>query len=270
MLRRMSLTNFKCWREFDVDLAPITIFFGTNSSGKTAILQSLLMLKQTVHGYDIDTHLNLGTSRRDYVALGNYRDIIFNHEVERQLAVSIQWLLDRKGIEELKSAWWEDADQLHDGAYPEYQIGFRSNWALNGTVSTKRNAYDLIENGRLLHRFESQQWTEKQYKLTHLDLDGESSLAQPRIRYETEFERLENGYMNAGSAPVILRNSNIMTDARFVAFQLSHVMHRLRYIGPLRDIPRRIYEWADSAPATVQPDGADTFANAHSFCPRTR
>ena len=37
MLRRIGLQNFKCWRELDIELAPITLFFGVNSSGKTAI-----------------------------------------------------------------------------------------------------------------------------------------------------------------------------------------------------------------------------------------
>ena len=50
MLRRIGLSNFKCWKELDIELAPITLLFGTNSSGKTAILQSLLMLKQTARG----------------------------------------------------------------------------------------------------------------------------------------------------------------------------------------------------------------------------
>ena len=50
MLRKIGLQNFKCWKELDIDLAPITLFFGANSSGKTAILQSLLMLKQTARG----------------------------------------------------------------------------------------------------------------------------------------------------------------------------------------------------------------------------
>ena len=45
MLRRIGLTNFKCWKELDIELAPITLLFGANSSGKSAILQSLLMLR---------------------------------------------------------------------------------------------------------------------------------------------------------------------------------------------------------------------------------
>jgi len=48
MLTKLSLTNFKSWREIRaMRLAPITGLFGTNSSGKTSILQLLLMLKRT-------------------------------------------------------------------------------------------------------------------------------------------------------------------------------------------------------------------------------
>ena len=72
MLRNIGLKNFKCWQALDIDLAPITLFFGTNSSGKTAILQSLLMLKQTARGFDPKQHINFGGSDRDYVDLGSY------------------------------------------------------------------------------------------------------------------------------------------------------------------------------------------------------
>ena len=75
MLRRIGLRNFKCWKELDIELAPITLLFGANSSGKSAILQSLLMLKQTARGIDPGQHINFGGSDRDYVDLGSYRDL---------------------------------------------------------------------------------------------------------------------------------------------------------------------------------------------------
>ncbi len=49
MLTELKLRNFKVWKETgDMRLAPITGLFGTNSSGKSSILQSLLLLKQTI------------------------------------------------------------------------------------------------------------------------------------------------------------------------------------------------------------------------------
>ena len=48
MLTTLRLENFKSWRDTgEVSFRPITGFFGANSSGKSSLLQSLLMMKQT-------------------------------------------------------------------------------------------------------------------------------------------------------------------------------------------------------------------------------
>src|SRR5262249_3198387 len=49
MLKRWSLANFKSFKdETQLDLAPITVLAGANSSGKSTIIQSILLLKQTI------------------------------------------------------------------------------------------------------------------------------------------------------------------------------------------------------------------------------
>lgn len=76
MLDTLRFQNFKSWRDTgEIRLAPITGFFGTNSSGKSSILQFLLMLKQTVESNDQQQVLNLG-SDRTYVDLGTSYDIL--------------------------------------------------------------------------------------------------------------------------------------------------------------------------------------------------
>ena len=53
MITRLRMQNFKSWRDTgELEIAPLTGLFGTNSSGKTSILQMLLMLKQTVESPD--------------------------------------------------------------------------------------------------------------------------------------------------------------------------------------------------------------------------
>ena len=91
MLRTIGLTNFKCWKELDIELAPITLFFGANSSGKTAILNSFLMLKQTVASRDPSTHLNFGGGPRDYVDLGSFRDLVFGHSEDQPVGMNLGW-----------------------------------------------------------------------------------------------------------------------------------------------------------------------------------
>ena len=49
MITHIRMKNFKSWQDSKrVELAPLTGFFGTNSSGKSSLLQMLLLLKQTI------------------------------------------------------------------------------------------------------------------------------------------------------------------------------------------------------------------------------
>ena len=53
MLERLRIQSFKSWQDTgDMAFGSLTGFFGTNSSGKSSILQFLLMLKQTVESSD--------------------------------------------------------------------------------------------------------------------------------------------------------------------------------------------------------------------------
>ena len=55
MLRSMQLENFKAFGQRTIiPLAPITLIFGQNSSGKSSILQSLNLLKQTRESRDVE------------------------------------------------------------------------------------------------------------------------------------------------------------------------------------------------------------------------
>ena len=53
MLRQLRIQNFKGWKDTGtISMAPITLFFGANSSGKSSIEQFLMMLKQTMESSD--------------------------------------------------------------------------------------------------------------------------------------------------------------------------------------------------------------------------
>ena len=72
MIQHLQLKNFKAWRDSGlVRLAPVTMLLGSNSSGKSSLLQSLLLLKQTAAAPDRTVHLNLGGDEaHDMVSLG--------------------------------------------------------------------------------------------------------------------------------------------------------------------------------------------------------
>ena len=95
MLKSLHIQNFKSWRDTgQIRLAPITVFFGANSAGKTSLLQFLLMLKQTSESSDRGRVIHFGD---DYslVELGTFQDLIFEHDAKNKLEFELSWALPK-------------------------------------------------------------------------------------------------------------------------------------------------------------------------------
>lgn len=96
MFTRLRIQNFKSWADTgEISLAPLTGLFGVNSSGKTAILQLLLLLKQTVESTDITRPLHLGSTHSPgpYVNLGTMAHVLHKHQIPGTLTVDFSWTL---------------------------------------------------------------------------------------------------------------------------------------------------------------------------------
>ena len=93
MLDSLEINGFKPWDKMGpIRLAPISAFFGANSSGKTSILQFLLMLKQTVASKDPLQTLNFS----DIVDLGTMQDVLHKAEDGQPLSEKISWQISWK------------------------------------------------------------------------------------------------------------------------------------------------------------------------------
>jgi predicted ATPase len=90
MLKALQLGNFKSWREVDVPLAPITGLFGTNSSGKSSLLQALLLMKQSAENSDQQQILEFGNDN-SLVDLGGFQDVIFNQDIQQKLLLGLTY-----------------------------------------------------------------------------------------------------------------------------------------------------------------------------------
>jgi predicted ATPase len=89
MLTRIQLENFKSWRELDIELAPITMLFGTNSSGKSSVLQALLLLVQNQEKSRWK-NLDFGGGVNDYVNLGSFREVVYRHELAQAVKIMLR------------------------------------------------------------------------------------------------------------------------------------------------------------------------------------
>lgn len=88
MIRKFGLKNFKPFAETEmIPFAPVTLIYGPNSGGKTSLVQSLRLLKQTLHPDGADILIPRGK----YVDLGSYHSLIHRHDVSKDLGFAIHF-----------------------------------------------------------------------------------------------------------------------------------------------------------------------------------
>ncbi len=73
MLTRIELRSFKCFRILQLPLAPLTLLTGLNASGKSSVLQALVLLHQTMREHEWWTRVALNG---DSIRLGSMPDVV--------------------------------------------------------------------------------------------------------------------------------------------------------------------------------------------------
>lgn len=107
MIERLSLRNFKSIQGDKFDLENLTLLTGLNGAGKSSILQSMLLLRQS-----FEKHLlpNTGISLRgDYINIGTGKDLLFADAENEIIEIQLDW--GGSSID-LKFQYQENSDML--------------------------------------------------------------------------------------------------------------------------------------------------------------
>jgi predicted ATPase len=240
MFTHLRLKNFKAWQDTgDVKLAPLTVFFGANSSGKSSIYQFLLMLKQTAQSPDRKRVLNPGDAKSP-IDLGAYRDMVFDHNIEKNIVFEVAWSLSKRL--ELK-------DVYNNRTFSGNTIIFSAEVGL--TDKTRENV--------VVHKM--------LYRLGN-PLDDGCELGLNRTdaakdKYDIQFQNY-NPVRKPGRpwklpAPLHFHRFPDETTAYFqnadfvqdLTLSLDNQLSNLYYLGPLRERPQRSYAWSGEVPEHV-------------------
>jgi len=236
MLSSLSARNFKSWAQIpDLRFGSVTGLFGTNSSGKSSIIQLLLMLKQTVESSDRSQVLNLGDDR-SLVSLGTFGEVVYGHpNKDRLLSIGLKWTLP----EALKVS---DPEKQSATLFVGDEIDFSVDIA-EGTNS--RLAVRSMRYGFAGHEFTMRSQAEGKYKLTVGGPDFDLKRARGRmwnlpapVRFYGFPDQVRAYYQNVG----FLADFELALEEQF---------SRIYYLGPLREYPRRQYTWAGAFPADM-------------------
>lgn len=237
MLTTLTLRNFKSWEVIqDMHLAPITGLFGTNSSGKTSLIQFLLMLKQTVDSPDRTQVLNLG-DERSLVSLGTFRDLIYQHTEPGHLSCRFSWTLPK----EMKIKDTEQKNvMLFTGKEMEFGVEITENGAGRVIVSNLEYSFGG-------YRFNLKRKSEREGKY-------ELSARPNTFRFQRTRGRAwdlpapAKCYGFPDQVKAYFKNAGFLAD---LELSFDQMFSRIYYIGPLREYPKRQYTWAGIQPADM-------------------
>lgn len=229
MLTHLKLNNFKIWRSTGhMRLAPLTLLFGTNSSGKSSLIQSLLMLRQTVKGQDANLDLNLGNADAgDSVILGQFGDVLCRNGAAtetvkaNQIGIEFGW----RGGEDAESA------SVFSARYDE------------GPGGSADLAY--LRVGREGQGFTVQRAAHGAYRLWAANrrrATGQSREFKPQRSFA--FSQSAANALGEQAASVVSVGPALLDE-------LSHII----YLGPLRRPAQRDYLWSGRSPGSIGDDG---------------
>jgi predicted ATPase len=244
MITKLKINNFKSWRTTgDIKLSKLTGFFGTNSSGKTSLLQHLLLLKQTTESADRAQVLDFGTEK-SYLELGTFKDIIINHDITKAMEFEIDWCLEYP---------YRIADPEKKGVtiFEGKDLGFKADirQTPKGRVFVENISY-IFDNFRF--QMQKKKKDEYIYKLSAVPLNYNeknrkfSFARTPGRAWDLPSPIKFYGFPDQVKA--YYKNAGFLSD-----FQLKfeELFSRIYYLGPLRDYPKRQYVWAGAQPTDM-------------------
>ena len=99
MLTELRLKNFKAFgaEMQKVPMSKITLIYGPNSGGKSSIIQSLMLLKQSVEHYNsLPTRSRVRSMREltpkgDFVDLGSFPTVVHRHDTMREIELALSF-----------------------------------------------------------------------------------------------------------------------------------------------------------------------------------
>ncbi len=127
----IELENFKgIGKRVRVELKPITLLFGTNSAGKSTILQALQYVREVLERRNANPDRTLYGG--DFVDLGGFRNLVHGRDLSRRIAIKLELALNDEPLPDLTPEPWEDwqADLSGD---PD------AVWRLHQTLAETRN-----------------------------------------------------------------------------------------------------------------------------------
>jgi len=250
VLKKLRIQNFKGWKDTGaIKVAPITLFFGANSSGKSSIGQFLMMLKQTAESQDRKVVFYPG-SISSAVQLGSYQEMIYQRNLENRIEFEYEWIF----YPEIKFK-----DSLSGKNYQANNIDFKAKIATEDISSKKvvveSIKYSLAKDDEQLLSvgMERNEGKKHQYRVEATEYSLKRNPG--RVWYPGSPVRF---YGFPDEVVAYYQNAEFVQQLNL---QHENLFKSIFYLGPLRTKTDRLYSWSGLTPASVGYSGENTVAS---------
>lgn len=225
MFSRLRLVNFKAWSDTgDVKLRPITMILGTNSSGKSSLIQSLLLLKQTARSPDRTVHLNFGGDEvNDLFNFGSFDDVI-NQQALVPRKFSIEFDFDNIGEGRVADGSFNCVyGQTSSGSVTVQSLSLTTGGRQFRAIRRDKGAFSIVVDDKAISRVQGRNYV------------PERSIA-----------------FSADAIAALDKDGQLVED---LSLAIRRELEKIIYLGPLRRKPERDYPWNKTKPGDVGSDG---------------
>lgn len=278
MIRALEVHNFKPFGVSQTpELAPITLIYGPNSSGKSSLIQALLLLQQSI-GRSGGEDFSL-IPRGDLIDLGSFRSLLFSHDLEKALTIGVTFdgrLMPRENrpmrfrLPPQATRWARMVFRSEDAAagsgspiLSDVEIGMSGEVDLR--IALKRMLFVPEEDSEEINPNAVFEWADETSidSLTTYFMERAERRPPPMIRAPLEREQVRQFLADAcmtggGLLPSRLvprtaspRSDDFWTYQRYlggstspaegVNAELTDLIRNIQYLGPLREAPERHY-----------------------------
>lgn len=265
MLKKIELENFKSFKSLkNLEIKPITILCGTNSCGKSSILQSLMLQKQT---FESQSNSRILLLNGKYIHLGLLKNIVYEKKSTNIINLDYSFKFDKTSnkfnlkhfMKSLASAHNNEDVDLNNATF-NYNIKFKS---VQKSKSNQLKKPLTILEYNIIFSFPSKINKDKNYETSILLKNIQDDTYKVEWKNLKLIDNLVEDEHTSGSIRAILKFNNFLPNIirpikgyeeniselfiffwRYKDFMMN-IFKTFSYIGPLREEASRRYIYED-------------------------
>lgn len=254
MISQLKLKNYRCISNAELDLKPITLFTGANSSGKTTILNSIV---GSLQGDKYSSFPFSYTPNGEHCSLGGYKTIVSNNDITKNIELSFTFNSENKNGSIFSCASQFEHSRTGSGFRPIKVTIDHENYCLKINKDHEKYYADVVikKRDKVIEDFTTEFI---RYSLSSC-LDKDQKKCDALItKYKNQINEDNISFSAPTFSKLLAKIYNHASGSKSIAStitEIDEIKESLYYVGPSRKYPSRVYLKSASVKSKIHPAG---------------